>query len=85
MRAIKLKHGVIFAEWEGITLRYTADVGWEISPVMLPSVEWDLRGEGLDAYESVSESDLRALGEGAWEEMLACLDRVRETLGEVEK
>lgn len=80
MRAMRLKHGVIFVEQNGITLRLVGG-RWGLSPVMYDVLEWDLRGEGPDAYECFSESDLRGLGERLWSEMLSLFEKTERTLG----
>ena len=74
MRAMKLKHGVVFAERDGITLRFLHGK-WEISPIAYDALEWDLRGDGPDAYEYFTESDLRGLGDAEWAEMNALFDK----------
>ena len=81
MRAVKLKHGVIFAERNGITLKFVPEKGWSVSPIMLDVLLWDLRGEGLDAYEYLFESDLRGLGDEAWQKMLQLFEKTEEVFG----
>ena len=62
MKGIKLKNGVIFVEWGGFsTYRYTEREGWEVSPVMYQVVEWDMKNEGPDAFEFLTEGEIRAL------------------------
>ena len=58
MKGIRLKHGVAFVEHEGITVRINADGNCDISPIMLPSLEWDLRTEPPDTWTYILESDI---------------------------
>ncbi len=61
MKAIRLKNGVIFVEWGGFsTYRYDGEV-WDVSPVLYSVVEWDMRTEGPDAFEYLTEGEIRAL------------------------
>lgn len=79
IKGMRLKHGVIFVEWGGFsTYRYTK-TGWEVSPVLYNVVEWDMRTEGPDAYEFLSESEIRALD--TFEELYAVHKKTCEILG----
>ena len=63
MRGIKLSHGVAFVEYDGVTIRINADGKCELSPILLMSLEWDLRAEPLESWTYISDSDVDAYGE----------------------
>ena len=61
MKAIQIKDGALFVEFGGFsTYRYTERHGWEISPRLFLVVERDMQYEGPDAFEYVSEGEIRA-------------------------
>ena len=60
MRGIRLRHGVTFVEHDGVTVRIKADGTCELSPIMLPSLEWDLRCEPPEAWDYIFGSDIVA-------------------------
>jgi hypothetical protein len=45
-------------------------------------LEWDLRTEPPDKWEYVSEAELRALPDGAYDRIAAVFDKVRKLIGE---
>lgn len=79
MRGIKLKHGVVFMKRDLITVRY-ADGKWEISKIDLDVLEWDLKTEPLDSYSEVYESDIKAMGDDVYNEMVALFDKIDNLL-----
>ena len=61
IKAIQITNGVLFVEWGGFsTYRYTEDKGWEVSPVLYMVVEHDMHNRGPDAFEYVTEGEIRA-------------------------
>ena len=77
MRGIRLRHGVAFVEYDGVTVRIKADGTCELSPVMLPSLEWDLRCEPPETWDYIFESDLDAFGKDTRERIVRIVERVR--------
>ena len=61
MRGIKVKGGAAFVEIGTHTYKYTQRKGWGVSPILLSSLEWDMRTEGPDAFLYLTEGDIRAL------------------------
>lgn len=63
MRGIKLSHGVSFVEWDGVTVRVNTDGSCELSPVLLPSLEWDLRTEPPETWTYITHADMDSFSE----------------------
>ncbi|MBE6656637.1 MAG: hypothetical protein E7609_07235 [Ruminococcaceae bacterium] len=62
IKGIQIKNGTLFVEWGGFsTYRYTERDGWEVSRYLYSVVEWDMKNEGPDAFEFLTEGDIRAL------------------------
>ena len=78
MRGIKLKHGVTFVEVDGVTVRIKSDGACELSPIMLPSLEWDLRTEPPNSWDYVYDSDIKALGEDVLRQIGEIVANVRK-------
>ncbi len=79
IKGIQLKNGVIFVEWGGFsTYRYNGEA-WDVSPVLYRVVEWDMRTEGPDAFEYLSEGEIRALP--TFDALYAVHKKTCETLG----
>ena len=66
MNGIKLKHGTMFVVDDGVTVKISKNGECTISPVLLESLEWDLRTEGLDAYEYIYDADVLEMGEDVY-------------------
>ena len=81
MRGIKLKHGVIFLEIDGVSIKIKANGEVGLSPVLFDTIEWDLRTEPPSEWEYVTEGDIRGMGDGIYEAAKAKADAVNETLG----
>ena len=62
MRGIKLSHGVYFVEYKGVTIRINQNLICELSPILLSSLEWDLRTEPPEKWEYMTEQDIISLG-----------------------
>ena len=77
MRGIRLRHGVAFVEYDGVTVRIKADGTCEHSPVMLDSLEWDLRCEPPETWDYIFESDLDSFGKDTRERIVRIVERVR--------
>ena len=61
IKAIQITNGALFVEWGGFsTYRYTEIHGWEISPVLYMVVEHDMQNESPDAFDYVTEGEIRA-------------------------
>ena len=61
MKAIQIKNGALFVKWGNFsTYRYTERMGWEVSPCLFSVVERDMQYEGPDAFEYLSEGEIRA-------------------------
>ena len=60
MRGIRLRHGVSFVECDGVTIRIKADGTCGLSPITLPSLEWDLRTEPPATWDYIFDSDIDA-------------------------
>lgn len=82
MRGIKLKHGVIFVEYDGITVRVNTDGKCELSPVILSVLEWDLRCEPPQTWMYISDADIDSLGNDVRQQIIDIVTKVRQTLGE---
>jgi hypothetical protein len=82
MKGIKLSHGVIFATDGLITVRLSKSGECEVSPIEYEVLEWDLRTEPPEKWEYVSEAELRALPDGAYDRIAAVFDKVRKLIGE---
>ena len=62
IKGIQIKNGALFVEWGGFsTYRYTKSKGWEVSPVLYMVVERDMQYEGPDAFEYLTEGEIRGL------------------------
>ena len=79
MRGIRLRHGVTFIEYDGVTIRIKADGICELSPITLPALEWDLRTEPPDTWDYIFESDLN---ESTREQIRRIVEKYRSVLGD---
>lgn len=82
MRAIRLNHGVIFIDIDGVTVRVSKDGECELSPVLFDTLEWEMSSVHPDKWEYVTDGEIRSLDGGVYEraraladETLALLDR----------
>lgn len=75
MRGIRLTHGATFVEHHGVTVRISKGK-CELSPVLFPSLEWDLRTEPPDTWEYLTDGDIRGLGEEIFSEIVRIADEV---------
>ena len=80
IRAIQIRGGALFVEWGGFsTYRYTERDGWGVSPVLYLVVERDMQNEGPDAFEYLTEGEIRARGD--FEELRALHKKTCEICG----
>ena len=80
MKGLQIKNGALFVEWGGFsTYRYTEIHGWEISPVLDMVVEHDMQNESPDAFDYVTEGELRARAD--FDALRALHKRTCELLG----
>lgn len=82
MRGIKLSHGVAFVECDGITVRINADGKCDLSPIQLPSLEWDLRTEPPSSWDYLTKYNIDAFDEDIRRQITQIVARVHDTLGE---
>ena len=78
MRGIKLSHGVAFVEYDGVTVRISADGKCELSRILFSSLEWDLRTESPDKWEYITESDVDGYGEDTKKQIEAIVNKSRK-------
>ena len=78
MRGIKLNHGVSFIEYDGVTIRINADGTCELSRILLPSLEWDLRTEPPESWDYIYDSDIDSLGENARQKIEETVRKFRD-------
>ena len=81
MRGIKLKHGVIFLEIDGVSIKIKANGEVDLSPILFDSLEWEMRTEPPSEWEYVTEGDIRAMSAGIYEAAKAKADAVNKILG----
>ena len=61
IKAIQITNGALFVEWDNFsTYRHTARHGWEVSPCLFHVVERDMQYERPDAFDYVTEGEIRA-------------------------
>ena len=77
MRGIRLRHGVCFVEYGGVTVRIKADGTCGLSPITLPALEWDLRCEPPEAWDYIGDADIDALGEDIREQLERIAEKYR--------
>lgn len=80
MRGIRLSHGVAFVEYEGITVKLWPDGRCELSPILLDSLEWDLRTEPPDNWDYLAEGEILALENGGFEKIKERVAQVKDLL-----
>ena len=78
MRGIRLRHGVTFVEYEGITVRIRANGECGLSPISLSSLEWDLRTEPPHTWDYITRSDV---DENTFREIERIVLHVHQILG----
>ena len=61
IKAIQITNGALFVMWGSLsTYRYTVRHGWEVSPCLFSVVERDMQNEDPDAFDYVTEGEIRA-------------------------
>lgn len=81
MKGIRLSHGTIFVKDGITTVRLLKSGECGISPISYEVVEWDLRTEPPETWEYISEEEIRALPDGAYEKIAKVIEDVERTLG----
>ena len=81
MRAIKLKHGTVFMEIDGVSIRVSTDGRVEISPILYDSLEWEMSTTPPSEWEYLTEGDARALDGDAFEKARALANSINKSLG----
>ena len=82
MRGIRLNHGVAFVECDGVTVKVSKDGSCELSSVMFPALEWELRTEPPSTYTYLTDGDVDSLGEGVREGIELVVAKLKKTLDE---
>ena len=82
MKGIRLSNGAIFVSDGLITVKLSKDGECGASPIAYEVLEWDLRTEPPNSWEYVSEAELRALPDGAYDRIAAVFDKARKLIGE---
>ena len=80
MRGIRLRHGVSFVEIDGITIRISKDGSCELSPILLPSLEWDLRTEPPETWDYISKSEIAAYAENTFRQIEAIVTKFNKII-----
>ena len=80
MRAIRLKHGVIFIDIDGVTIRVNKDGECELSPVLFDTLEWEMSSTHPDRWEYVADGEIRSLEGGVYERAKAIADKTNALL-----
>ena len=80
MRGIRLRHGVAFIECDGVTVRISADGTCGLSPILLPSLEWDLRTEPPETWEYIGESYIDSFGEDTRRQFENIVEKFNSTI-----
>ena len=81
MIGIQIHGGALFVEHEGVTVRVKPGGKCEVSPVLYMVIEWDMRTEPPDRWEYVSESEIRAMDHGVYEQILEVVSSVHSRRG----
>ena len=76
MRGIRLTHGAIFVEKDGVTVKISRGK-CSLSPILFDSLEWDLRTEPPHTWEYMTEGDIRGLGEEIFSEITNITNEVK--------
>ena len=76
MKGIVIQGGATFVEQDGVTVRILHGK-CELSPVLLGSLEWELRTEPPDTWDYLTESDIRGLGEELFSEIERIVNEVK--------
>ena len=77
MKGIQIIGGAAFVECDGVTVRIL-NGKCEISPVLLPSLEWELRTEPPHTWDYLCESDIRAMGDAVYTQILNITEKVKK-------
>lgn len=80
MQGIKLAHGTVFVTDGLFTARLLKNGECTLSPITYRNLEWDLRTENPNCWEYMSESDIRALKDGAYEKIKALFESCHKKL-----
>lgn len=81
MRAIKLKHGTVFLEIDGITIRISANGAVDVSPILFNALEWEMATTHPSQWEYLTEGEARALDGDAFEKARALANSINKSLG----
>ena len=81
MRGIKLQHGVAFVEYDGVTVRINADGTCDLSPILLPALEWDLRTEPPQTWTYITDSDIDTFGNDTRQQIERIVATFHEIIG----
>lgn len=80
MNGIRLSHGAVFVSDGLCTVRLLPTGECGPSPVLLPTLEWELRTEPPGTWDYMTEAEIRALPDGGFEKISAAMDKMRSVL-----
>ena len=80
MRAIKLSHGMVFLEIDGISIRVTPDGDVGLSPTLYDTLEWEMASTPPNRWEYLTEGDVRSLEGGIYEKAVALACSIKDQL-----
>lgn len=79
MIGIKIHGGALFVEHEGVTVRVLPSGKCEVSPILYMVIEWETRTMPPDQWDYLTESDIRGMESGVYDQILAIVQKVRRT------
>lgn len=77
-----MSFGACFVEYKGVTVRVSKDGKCKLSNISYSVLEWDLRTEPPSVWEYMLESDIKALGEEVYNEIIDLAEKVNKQLNE---
>ncbi|MBR5251020.1 MAG: hypothetical protein IKV38_03280 [Clostridia bacterium] len=80
MKAIRLKHGVVFVKIDNFTFKVLPDGTCDFSPVTFEVLEWDLKTEPPSTWEYLTQGEICSLPNDAYQKMLEYLQKVNKAL-----
>ena len=80
MKAIRLKHGVVFVKIDNFTFKVLPDGTCEISSITYDSLEWDLKTEHPSTWEYLTQDEICSLPNDAYQKMLEKFQKINDTL-----
>lgn len=81
MRGIKLNNGVTFIEFDEVTIRINDNGKCDLSPIMLPSLEWELRTEDPETWTYITETNIHDFGDDIAQQITEIVKKFHNTIG----